>query len=328
MKRRKFLGVMSGAAWPLSARAQQSSSPTRKIGLLMSTQESDPQGGRQFKIFRSALERLGWVDSRNLSLIVRWSGGEPALAKQFAKELVRLAPDLIVASSTIGLDAARSATSKIPILFVAVSDPVAAGYIDSLARPGGNITGFSSFDIETGGKWLEILKEAVPSVARVGVLMNPDYAGYMARWRAMEKLGPSFSANLSIVAVRVGTDIENAISEFAKEPNGGLIVFSSALTTANSTSIIDTAKRNRLPTIYPFAFFAKQGGLISYGIDTVDLFQRSASYADRILRGTGPSDLPVQEPIKFELVINLKTAKALGIIVPPTLLSRADEVIE
>jgi putative ABC transport system substrate-binding protein len=329
MLRREFITLVGfAAAWSCTARAQQQSGPIRKIGLLMSAHEGDPQGARQLKNFRSALERFGWADGHNVSLVVRWSGGEPLLAKQYADELVGLAPDLIVAGSTIGLDAARSATGKIPILFVAVSDPVAAGYVDSLARPGGNITGFSSFDVETGGKWLEIVKEAVPSVSRVGVLMNPDYAGYMARWRAMEKLGPSFNVSLSVVAIRIGADIENAMAGFAKEPNGALIVFSSALTTANSALIVDAATTYRLPTIYPFAFFAKQGGLISYGIDTPDLFQRSASYADRILRGTSPRDLPVQEPTKFELVINLKAAKALGLAIPPTLIARADEVIE
>jgi putative tryptophan/tyrosine transport system substrate-binding protein len=187
MLRREFITLVGfAAAWSCTARAQQQSGPIRKIGLLMSAHEGDPQGARQLKNFRSALERFGWADGHNVSLVVRWSGGEPLLAKQYADELVGLAPDLIVAGSTIGLDAARSATGKIPILFVAVSDPVAAGYVDSLARPGGNIPGFSSFDVETGGKWLEIVKEAVPSVSRVGVLMNPDYAGYMARWRAME----------------------------------------------------------------------------------------------------------------------------------------------
>jgi putative ABC transport system substrate-binding protein len=294
----------------------------------MPSRVDDVRGQRQFKRFSLGLERLGWIDGRNISLFVRWSGGEPSLAKQFANELVRLEPELIVAGSTIGLDAARSATGKIPILFVAVSDPVAAGYVESLAKPGGNVTGFSSFDVETGGKWLEIVKEVVPTASRVGVLMDPEYAGYMTRWRGIMELGPSFGVELSQVAIRASQDIEYAISAFAKEPKGALIVFSSALTSANSGLIVNLANRYRLPTIYPFAFYVKQGGLISYGIDTADLFERSAAYVDRILKGTKPADLPVQRPTRFELVINLKTAKGLGLRIPDKLLLTADQVIE
>jgi putative ABC transport system substrate-binding protein len=278
--------------------------------------------------FSSALEALGWGDGRNISIVLRWSGGDPGLSNRYAKELVDLAPDLIVASSTIGLEAVRSATRQIPIVFVAVTDPVGAGYVQSMARPGGNVTGFSSFEAETGGKWLELLKQIAPAVTRVGVLLDPDYAGYMARWRAMEMLGPSFSVQLSIVAIRSGAEIENAISVFAKEPGGALVVFSSALTTANRDRIIGSAERHRLPTIYPFRSYAERGGLVSYGIDTLDMFRRSARYADRILRGESPAELPVQAPTKFEFVINLKTAKALGLTILPALLARADEVIE
>jgi putative tryptophan/tyrosine transport system substrate-binding protein len=327
MRRREFIAGFCSVCWAAAAGAEQPG-PVRKIGLIMPSRAEDAQGQRQFKHFNFGLERLGWINGRNISLFVRWSGGEPSLAKQFANELVRLEPELIVAGSTIGLEAARSATSKIPIVFVAVSDPVAAGYVKSLASPGGNITGFSSFDIETGGKWLEILKEVVPTASRVGILMDPDYAGYITRWRAMAELGPSFGVELSQVAIQARGDIEEAISAFAKEPKGALIVFSSALTSANSGLIVNLADRYRLPTIYPFAFYVKKGGLISYGIDTVDLFERSASYVDRILRGTKPADLPIQRPTKFEMAINLKTAKALGIAVPQTLLIEADEVIE
>lgn len=329
MRRREFVGLFSAAAaWPLAALAQQKTGAIKKIGLLMSTRDNNVQGQQQLKSFRSAMERSGWSEGRNLSLVVRWSGGEPTLANQYASELVALSPDLIVAASTIGLEAARSATNEIPILFVAVSDPVAAGYVDTLAKPGGHITGFTSYALEAGGKWLEIIKEAVPTTSSVGVLMDPDYAGYMARWRAMEKLGPSFGVSLSVVAIRSSADIERAISAFARGSNRALIVFSSALTTANSGPIIEIATRHRLPVIYPFASFVRQGGLMSYGTDAVDLFQRSASYADRILRGEKPGFLPVQEPTKFELVINLKTAKQLGLTIPATLLARADEVIE
>ena len=316
------------ALLPLMARAQQASGSAKKIGLLMSTREDNVQGRQRLESFRGALERSGWSEPRNLSFVVRWSGGEPALANRYAHELVALSPDLIVAGSTIGLEAARSATRDIPILFVAVSDPVAAGYVDSLAKPGGHITGFSSYSLEAGGKWLEIIKEAVPSVRNVGVMIDPDYPAYMARWRAMEKLGPAFGVNLSLVEIRSGADIEQAISDFARTSERAMIVFSSALTTANGALIIEAAKRHRLPVIYPFVSFVRQGGLMSYGTDTVDLFQRAASYADRLLKGEKPGSLPVQEPTRFELVINLNTARELALTVPPGLLARADEVIE
>ena len=330
MRRREFITLLGGAwaAWPLALHAQQQSSQMRKIGLLMGAAENDPVGRQQMMEFRSALETLGWANGRNISLEFRWFGGEPSRANRYARELLDLAPDLIVANSTIGLEAVRSETRKIPIVFIAVTDPVAAGYVESVARPGGNITGFSSFHAETGGKWLEIIKEAVPAVTRVGVLMDPEYAGYMARWRAMELLGPSFNVELSIVAIRASADIENAISAFAREPNSALVVFSSALTSANRNLIIDLAATHRLPTIYPFKSYTELGGLISYGIDTLDMFRRSASYADRILRGASAGELPVQAPDKFELVINVKTANALGLTIPPTLLARANELIE
>jgi putative tryptophan/tyrosine transport system substrate-binding protein len=329
MRRRELIGGIAALALqPLAVRAQQASGSARKIGLLMSTGDDNVQGRQQLESFRDALERSGWSDRRNLSFVVRWSGGEPALANRYANELVALSPDLIVAGSTIGLEAARSATKDIPILFVAVSDPVAAGYVDSLAKPGGHITGFSSYSLEAGGKWLEIIKEAVPSVTNVGVMIDPDYAAYMARWRAMEKLGPAFGVSLGLVEIRSGAEIEKAISDFAGKPERAMIVFSSALTTANSGLIIEAAKRHRLPVIYPFASFVRQGGLMSYGTDTLDLFRKAASYADRLLKGEKPGSLPVQEPTKFELAINLKTARELALTVPPSLLARADEVIE
>ena len=329
MRRRDLIGGIAAVALlPLMVRAQQASGSAKKIGLLMSTRDDNVQGQQQLESFRGALERSGWSERRNLSLVVRWSGGEPALANRYANELVALSPDLIVAGSTIGLEAARSATKDIPILFVAVSDPVAAGYVESLPKPGGHITGFSSYSLEAGGKWLEIIKEAVPSVTNVGVMIDPDYAAYMARWRAMEKLGPPFGVSLSLVEIRSRADIEKAISDFARNPERAMIVFSSALTTANSGLIIEAAKRHRLPVIYPFASFVRQGGLMSYGTDTIDLFQRAASYADRLLKGEKPSSLPVQEPTKFELLINLNTARELALTVPPSLLARADEVIE
>ena len=326
MRRREFIAWLCSALWAPAVRSEQSGTP--KIGVIMPSRADDARGQRQLKQFNVGLARLGWIDGRNVSVIVRWSGGEPRVANQYADELVHLKPELIVAGSTIGLEAARSATRKIPIVFVAVSDPVAAGYVDSLERPGGNITGFSSFDVETGGKWLEIVKEVVPTASRVGVLMDPDYAGYMTRWHAMAALGRSVGLELSIVPIRARRDIEDAVPAFAKEPNGALVVFSSALTSANSNLIVDLAARYRLPTVYPFAFFVKKGGLISYGVDTVDLFERSASYVDRILRGTKPADLPVQRPIKFELAVNLKTAKTLGLNLPPSFIATADEVIE
>jgi putative ABC transport system substrate-binding protein len=327
MQRRNFIAGLSSAFWAAATRAEQFAA-ARKVGLLMSSRGDDSYGQRQLKSFSFALGQLGWIDGHNVALMIRWSGGEPRLAEQYASELVELAPDVIVAGSTIGLDAARSATKKIPILFVGVSDPVAGGFVDSLAKPGGNITGFTSFDLETGGKWLEILKSVVPTASRIGVLMDPDYTGYMTRWLAMEEIGRTFGIELTQVAIRARADVENAIAEFAREPNGALIVFSSALTTANSRLIVGLVEKYRLPTIYPFSFFVAEGGLMSYGLDSTDLYSRSASYVDRILRGSSPADLPIQRPTKFEMVINLKTAAALGLSIPDKLLLMADEVIE
>src|SRR5262249_7535608 len=325
MRRRVFIATIGSIALAISfdAFAQRQSGQMRKVGLLMETHESDPVAQQQMMNFRSTLATLGWVNGRDISLEIRWYSGESTRANQYARVLGDLAPDVIVVTSTMGLEAGRSATREIPIVFVNVTDPVGARYVESLEKPGGNITGFSSFDAETGGKWLEIIKEAVPAVNRVGVLMDPEYAGYMARWRAMETLGPSFKVELSMVAIRASADIENAIATFAREPNSALIVFSSAITSANRNLIIDLVARHRLPTIYPFKNFTERGGLISYGIDPLDIFQRAASYADRILRGTSLGELPVQAPTKFELVINAKTAKALGLTIPPSQESRA-----
>ena len=327
MHRRSFITAFGLVFWTGAPRAQLSA-PVRKLGLIMPSRAGDPYGQQLHQTLTAALGQLGWVEGVNISLMTRWSGGEPELAQQYAKELVSAEPDLILAGSTIGLDAARLATSTIPIVFVGVSDPVAAGFIDSLAKPNGNITGFTSFDVETGGKWLEILRSIIPATRRIGVLMDPDYPGYVTRWAGISNLGTTLRVELSQVAIRAGADLEKAVSEFAKEPNRGLVVLSSALTSANSRLIIELVQKYRLPTIYPFSFFVRQGGLISYGLNSRDLYSRSAGYVDRILKGAKPADLPVQRPTKYEMFVNLSTARALGLTIPDKLLQMADEVIE
>jgi ABC-type uncharacterized transport system substrate-binding protein len=331
MRRREFITLLGGAAavaWPLAAGALQ---PDRmhRIGVMIVNAENEPEGQARIAVFRRGLQELGWMEGRNLLIDHRWGVSEPARARTFARELVSFAPDVIVVNGTPGLAALHDATSSIPVVFVMVVDPVGAGYVQSLARPGGNITGFLSFEPEMGGKWLELLKEIAPGLSRVAGILDPAFQGFAAVWRAIETLGPRAGLEVTSLAFRnPADDIESAVGAFAQTTGGGVIVLPTAINNLHRERIISLAASHRLPAVYPFPLYTTSGGLMSYGIDTLDVFRRSASYVDRILRGEKPVDLPVQAPVKYELVINLKTTKALGLDIPPTLLARADEVIE
>jgi putative ABC transport system substrate-binding protein len=328
MRRREFLGVLGGAAaaWPIAARAQQSDQ-VRRVGVLISYGDSDPEGRVRVAAFREELQKLGWTDGRSLRLDIRWianSGNRSA----YAAELVGLAPDVIVGSTTPVLQTLQKLTPSVPIVFVQVSDPVTAGFVPNLARPGGNITGFTNFEYTIGGKWLDVLKEAVPSTNRVGVLVSRNDPSWSRYFAPIEAVAPSLGMQLTMIFLDTAPEIEHAIDILAQAPNGGLIVLPSSGAATHRELIIGSAARHRLPAIYPFRYFVVPGGLLSYGIDQIEQWRGAAGYVDRILKGMKTGDLPVQLPTKFEMVINLKTAKALGLEISPTLLARADEVIE
>jgi len=330
MRRREFITLLGGAAaaWPLAARAQQPER-MRRIGMLVLYTEGDSTGQTRVAAFRQALQQSGWTEGRNVSIDYRWGIGDAERARTSAADLVTLAPDVIVGNGTAALAALRQATRSIPIVFVAVTDPVGAGYVQSLARPGGNITGFSTFEPEIGGKWLDLLREMAPGLKRVAGISDPAFSGFAAVWRQVETTARGFGLEATTVALHDSRDdIEAAVAAFAQQPGGGLIVLPTAINNVLRGRITSLAARFRLPAIYPFQHYASDGGLLCYGFESIDLWRRSASYVDRILKGEKPADLPVQAPTKYELVINLKTAKALGLEVPPTLLARADEVIE
>jgi putative ABC transport system substrate-binding protein len=329
MKRREFITLVGGTvlAWPLAAHAQQAER-MRRIGVLMIYTQTDREGQARIAVFLDTFQKLGWSDGRNVRIEYRWSAGDSDREKAFAAELVRSAPDVIVVQSNPPLAELRRLTRAIPIVFAQVSDPVGSGFVAGLARPGGNITGFQNFEPTMGGKWLGVLKEAVPNLSRAAVLFGSDSAVNIAFLRAAETVASSLGVRVTAVDVHAGVEIERAIATFAGEPDGGLVVLPHHNTTANRASIIILAARHRLPAIYPFRYFAVEGGLMSYGIDQIDQWRGAATYVDRILRGEKPDDLPVQAPAKFELVINLKTAKAIGLHVPPAFSLRADEVIE
>jgi putative tryptophan/tyrosine transport system substrate-binding protein len=328
MRRRDFLGVLGGAAaWPLVARAQQTER-MRRIGVLMPYPEGSAATQPQLMAFRDALSGLGWTAGQNLSFDYRWTGGSNDLVRTYAKELVALAPDLILTASVQLVSALRDETRTIPILFGAASDPVEVGLVESLAHPGGNVTGFTAMQIGTTVKFLELLKELDPYIAGVLVVMNSKDPSNLDRTRAIEAGGRSLKVAISQTDLSIAPDIAHVIDDFASAPGGGLIVLPSTLTITKMDTIVMSAAQHRLPAIYPFRSWATAGGLVAYGSDQADQFRRAASYADRILRGENPGDLPVQAPTKYELVINLKTAKALGLEVPQSLLARADEVIE
>jgi putative ABC transport system substrate-binding protein len=335
MKRREFIRILSGAAaapsllWPLAARAQQAGG-MRRIGVLMALAESDLKGQAFVAAFREGLQKLGWAEGRNIRVdIRRATGGDAELGQRFAKELVALQPDLILSQSTANTAALLQQTRTIPIVFVQVTDPVGSGFVASFARPGGNVTGFTTFDPTMAGKWLELLREIAPSVNRIAFMYNPATATYADIFLSVFKAAAaSFAVQAIAAPVRDMSEVESLIAAQAREPNHGLMVMPDPFAAARSAEITSLAARYRLPAISPYRFYTERGGLLSYGDDVADNFRRAAAYADRILKGAKPSELPVQAPVKFELVINLKTAKALGLDVPLQLQQRADEVIE
>jgi putative tryptophan/tyrosine transport system substrate-binding protein len=331
VKRREFITLIGGAAaaWPLGARAQQSER-MRRIGVLMGAfAESDREGQTFVAAFREGLQKSGWTEGRNIRIDARWVAGETEGMQRLAKELVALQPDLIVSANTPTTAALLQQTRTIPIIFVNVADPVGSGFVASLSRPGGNITGFITMEPTMGGKWLELLKEIAPPVMRVALLFNPATATYFDIYlKPFKAAALSFGVEAIAAPVHDSSDIESVLAAQVREPNGGLIVVPDVFLIAHRETITSLAARYRLPAVYPFRMFTDVGGLLSYGNELIDNYRRTASYVDRILKGEKPNELPVQIPVKFELVINLKTAKALGLEVPLFLQQRADEVIE
>jgi putative tryptophan/tyrosine transport system substrate-binding protein len=329
VKRRQFITLLGCAAvtWPLAARAQQRE-PMRRIGVLMNTAADDPESLARVTAFAQGLQELGWIDGRNVRIDYRWGAADVDRIRRYAEELVALAPHVVVSSGTPTVVALQQATSSVPIVFVQAVDPVGGGFVENLARPGGNITGFSVFEYGISGKWLELLKEISPRLTRAAILRDLALASGSGQLGAIQSVAPSLGVELSPVGVGDTGAIERALAAFARSSNGGLIVTASSLAIVHRELIITLAARHRLPAVYFQRTFVTAGGLISYGPDSVGPFRRAAGYVDRILKGEKPADLPVQAPTKYELVINLKTAKALGLTVPDSLLTRADEVIE
>jgi putative tryptophan/tyrosine transport system substrate-binding protein len=327
VRRRQFITLLGGAAaWPLAARAQQPNQ-LRRIGVVMAYTDSDPNGQVQVEAFREQLQKLGWTERNNIQIDFRYAADDPARIRTLALELLGLRPDVMVSNSNFVTTILQSEIRSIPLVFVSVSDPIGSGFVKDLARPGGNITGFANFQPSMGGKWLEKLREIAPQVERVGLVLRPEppNIGYL---RSAEAAAPSFKVNLVGLEAQSRDEIERVVATFAAEPYGGLIIAPNVVNFANSDVIVALATRYRLPAIYPFAFYAKEGGLISYGFDAADQFRQGAIYVDKLLRGAKAADLPVQHPTKFEVVLNLKTAKALGLEVPLHLQQLADEVIE
>jgi putative tryptophan/tyrosine transport system substrate-binding protein len=328
MRRREFITFIGGgAAWPLAARAQQGER-MRSIGVLSQFTAQDPEGQDRVTAFAHALQQLGWGVGKNIRLLYRWGDGTSGTMQKHAAELVALAPDAILANSSVALAPLLQATRTVPIVFTTIADPVGAGYVDSLAQPGGNATGFLVWEYTIGAKWLELLKEISPHVTRAIVFRQSAIAAGPGVFGVIQAAAPSLGVDLRVADLRDGREIERAVTTFAQGSNGGLIVTGSPGALSHRTLIVTLAARHRLPAVYSARVFAADGGLMSYGADAVDPFRRAAGYIDRILKGEKPADLPVQAPTKYELVINLKTAKALGLDVPPSLLARADEVIE
>jgi putative tryptophan/tyrosine transport system substrate-binding protein len=330
MRRREFVTLLGGAAaWPVAARAQQSDQ-VRRIGVLMGYPESDSDARAWYAAFRGELQKLGWTQGRNTQIDTCWAAPDDAESRQrCAKEIVALQPDVILSNTTPTTTALLQQTPTISIVFAIVADPIGSGFVASFARPAGNVTGFTFTEPTMAGKWLELLKEIAPRVVRAAMLFNPVSATYADYWlNPFKAAAPSFAVEAIAAPVRDTSELEPVIAAQAREPNGGLIAMPDSFTDAHRVEITSLAARYRLPAVYPFRFFAEVGGLLSHGVDRTDNFRRAATYVDRILKGEKPADLPVQTPTKYELVINLKTAKALGLDVPPTLLARADEVIE
>jgi putative ABC transport system substrate-binding protein len=330
MRRREFIALAGSAVVgsPYSARAQQSGQ-VRRIGVLISTRVDDAEGRARVALLRQGLSELGWTEGRNIHTDYRWAGGDAARAEADAAELVSQKPEVIVANGTLLLAAVRNETSTIPIVFVVVADPIGQGFVSSFAHPGGNITGFTSFEFSTGAKWVELIKEIAPEVGRIAFIFNPEAGPYAEKFvQSIEPLAHSLGVRLTVTPIRDAGEIDRALVAASGQPKGGLIVSPDAFTNANRGLIISLAARYRLPAIYPFRYFAVDGGLLSYGHNVEEQWRRAPTYVDKILKGASPADLPIQQPTKFELVINLKTAKALGLTIPPQLLDRADELIE
>jgi ABC-type uncharacterized transport system substrate-binding protein len=329
IRRREFITLLGGAAvaWPLAARAQQGER-MRRIGVLMNLAEGDREGLARLAAFKQALQQSGWMEDRNTRFDIRWGAGNDEHFRALAMQLVTLSPDVILAAAGSTMPALLQATHTIPIVFAQVPDPVGAGFVDSLARPGGNATGFTNFEYGMGGKWLELLKEIAPGATRAAVLRDTTDPAGVGQWGAIQSVAPQLGLELTAIGVRNAGEIERAVSAFVRTANGGLIVTGSAPAAVHRALIIALTVKYRLPSVFPYKFFVTDGGLICYGPDTIDQFRRAAGYVDRILKGEKPADLPVQHPTKYILAINLKTAKVLGIKLPPTLLARADEVIE
>jgi putative tryptophan/tyrosine transport system substrate-binding protein len=328
LKRRSFITLLSGAAtWPLTARAQQPDR-MRRIGVLMNGAADDPEGQARIAAFHEGLQELGWTRGRNARIDARWGAVDADSSRRYAAELVGLAPDVILASASAAVGALRQTTRTVPIVFVLIVDPVGAGFVETLAHPGGNITGFMNFEYTLSGKWLELLKEIAPGVTRAAVLRDSAVGSGAGQYAIIQAVAPSLRVELRPIEVRDPSEIERAIVTFAQTPNGGLIIAASPAAQVHRDLIITIAAHHQLPAVYPLPYFARSGGLIAYGPDTVSPYRRAAGYVDRILKGEKPADLPVQAPTKYELVLNMKTAKALGMEIPPTLLARADEVIE
>jgi putative ABC transport system substrate-binding protein len=332
MNRRGFITLLGGAAatstsWPLTARAQQPER-VRRVGVLMRYEESDPEGQVRATAFRQTLEKQGWTVGRNLQIDYHWGVGDTDWIRSAAAALLRLAPDVMLANGGLAVRPVQQATRSVPIIFIGSADPVAEGYVQSLARPGGNTTGFAVLEPSVGAKLLGLLKEIAPRVARVAVMFNPDNSGGVLLSSSAAAAAQSFAVEVVAAPVNAFAEIEGVMTSRGHKPGDGLILPPDPFTNAHRKLIVELAARYRLPTIYALRSFNAEGGLMSYGVDITDLFRRAASYVDRILRGEKPADLPVQQPTKFELVINLKTAKALGLDVPQALLATADEVIE
>jgi putative ABC transport system substrate-binding protein len=327
VQKREFILGLGGAAaaWPLSVRAQQADR-LRRVGVLMNVDNADQRAS--YTTFLQVLQQLGWTDGHNVRIDVRWAGGHASELHKYATELIALAPDVMVATGTAGLVPMLEKSRTIPIVFANVADPVGAGFVETMARPGGNATGFVQFDYSLSGKWLELLKEIAPSVTRAAVIRDPNIASGIGQFAVIQSVATSLGVAVSVINVRDAGEIERAVTAFARSPNGGLILTASALAVAHRELIVALAAQYKLPAVYYRRYFADRGGLISYGYDVRQQYRGAAGYVDRILKGEKPAELPVQAPTKYELIINLKTAKALGRAVPETLLARADEVIE
>ena len=330
MRRREFITLLGGvaAACPIAAHAQQQGERVRRIGVLSPLPADNPDDQVRHAAFREALRQLGWTDGRNVRIEARWSAGDAAVTRKYAAELVALAPDVILATGAAGIAEMLQATRSVPIVFVVVPDPVGSGFVESLAQPGGNATGFMQFEYSLSAKWLELLKEIAPSVTRAAVLRDPAISTGIGQFAVIQYVAPSVGVDVRAINLRDAAEIERSVAAFARTSNDGLILTAGALSAVHRDLIISLAARFKLPATYQERAYVAAGGLVSYGANFVDQYRRAAGYVDRILKGEKPADLPVQAPNKYELAINLKTAKALGLDIPPSVLARADEVIE